>query len=41
MRGSTTAHNRHNVPTADIAGDKKFLWKNSWNGNYCVKDTTV
>jgi hypothetical protein len=27
MRGSTTVHNRHDVPTADIVGDKKFLWK--------------
>lgn len=26
-RESTTAHNRHDVPTADIVGGKKFLWK--------------
>lgn len=27
MRGSTTAHNRHEVLTADIVGGKKFLRK--------------
>jgi len=41
MTGSTTAHKRHNIPTADIVGDKNFLWKNSWNGNYHVKEATL
>jgi len=25
MRGSTTAHSRHDIPNADIVGGKKFL----------------